>query len=303
MNASSPRRLAGILAPVTTPFVARTLDVDRGAFEANVQAFIASGLAGIVVSGSNGESPLLDDGERMQLVEWARPHVPADRWLVAGTGAESTRQAVRLARGAAERGADAVLVVAPHYFGAAAMTAEALTVHYRRIADESPIPVILYNIPKYMHYSFAPQLVHELSEHGNIRGIKDSSGDLALLATYLNSRTDEFAVLMGNAGLLAEGVRDGADGGILAVSMFAPELTLQVYQAALQRDPVADKLQATLAPLGKEIVGAMGVPGVKCALDLIGLAGGSPRLPLLPLGHEATMHVRTLLSEAGVATR
>lgn len=294
------RPLAGILAPVTTPFEPRTGEVDRAAFQANLRAHLQAGLDGIVVSGSNGEAPLLDEDERFRLVEYARAVVPADRWLLAGTGAESTRTAVRLARGAAERGADAVLVVAPHYFGAAAMTAEALIAHYRRIADESPVPVVLYNIPKYMHYSLAPQLVTELAVHGNVRGIKDSSGDLALVSTYLGARTPDFSVLLGSAQLLAEGVGMGADGGILAVSMFAPSLVLSLYEAAKRRDPNAAALQARLSPLGRDIVGAMGVPGVKAALDLIGLEGRDPRLPLLPLGHEATMHVRTLLHEAGV---
>lgn len=300
MSPTTVRPLAGIFAPVTTPFERRTGEVDQAAFKANVAAHLEAGLAGVVVSGSNGEAPLLDEGERLALVECARAIVPGDRWLLAGTGAESTRAAVRLARGAAERGADAVLVVAPHYFGAGAMTAEALIAHYRQIADESPVPVVLYNIPKFMHFSLAPQLVSDLAMHGNVRGIKDSSGDIALVSTYMSVRTPNFAVLLGSAQLLSQGVAMGADGGILAVSMFAPRLTLDVFDAARRRDPSVNALQERLSPLGRDIVGAMGVPGVKAALDLTGLRGGEPRLPLLPLGHEATMHVRTLLHEAGI---
>ena len=296
----SAKRLEGVLAPVTTPFDARSGNVDAKALAANIRAHLAAGLAGVVVAGSNGEGPLLDEAERVQLVETARAVLPADRWLLAGAGAESTRGAIRLAQAAGAAGADAALVVAPHYFGAAMMSAQALMMHFGKIADESPIPIVLYNIPKYMHYSLAPELVHGLSQHGNIRGIKDSSGDLALLATYLNFRSPRFAVLLGSAQLLDEGMRSGADGGILAVSMFAPTLTLGLYEAARRGDAGAATLQKRLAPLGREIVGAMSVPGVKAALDLVGLAGGQPRPPLLPLGHEATMHVRTLLHEAGV---
>jgi 4-hydroxy-2-oxoglutarate aldolase len=294
------RRLEGVLAPVTTPFAARTGEIDGAAFQANLMKHLQSGLAGVVVSGSNGEAPLLDEDERLQLVEMARAVVPRDRWLLAGTGAESTRAAVRLARGAAERGADALLVVAPHYFGASAMSAEALITHFRRIADESPVPVVLYNIPKYMHFMLSPHLVSDLAVHGNVLGIKDSSGDISLVSTYLSARSDTFSVLLGSAQLLTEGVVMGADGGILAVSMIAPALTLGVYDAAKRGDPSGAALQARLSPLGRDIVGTMGVPGVKAALDLIGLKGGDPRPPLLPLGHEATMHVRTLLHEAGV---
>lgn len=294
------RRLEGILAPVVTPFVGRTGEVDGTAFQTNLLKHLQAGLSGVVVSGSNGEGPLLDEDERLLLVELARAVVPRDRWVLAGTGAESTRAAVRMARGAAERGADALLVVAPHYFGAAAMTAEALVAHYRRIADESPVPVVLYNIPKYMHYSLAPQLVSDLATHQNVRGIKDSSGDLSLVSTYLSARSPDFSVLLGSAQLLSEGMRMGADGGILAVSMFAPTLTMGVYDAARRRDASGSAMQEQLATLGRDIVGAMGVPGVKAAMDLVGLRGGDPRPPLLPLGHEATMHVRTLLHEAGV---
>ncbi|MBA3889638.1 MAG: dihydrodipicolinate synthase family protein [Gemmatimonadaceae bacterium] len=297
---AAPRTLGGILAPVTTPFDARTGAVDGAAFESNLRAHLQAGLAGVVVAGSNGEAPLLDEAERLLLVERARTIVPHDRWLLAGTGAESTRASVRLAREAALRGADAALVVGPHYYGAAILSAMALAAHFQRIADESPIPVVLYNIPKYMHYSLAPQLVNELAAHGNVRGIKDSSGDLSLLSTYLNAQSDRFAVLIGNAQLLAEGVRAGIDGGIVAVSMFAPALTLELFDAARRGDASAAALQERLAPLGREIVGTLSVPGVKAALDIVGLAGGQPRPPLLPLSHEATTLVRTMLHEAGV---
>lgn len=290
-----------MLAPVTTPFSSRTGEVDDAAFESNLRAHLQAGLAGVVVAGSNGEAALLDEAERMLLVERARSVVPHDRWLIAGTGAESTRASVRLARGAAERGADAALVVGPHYYGAAMLTAQALATHFLRIADESPIPIVLYNIPKYMHYSLAPQLVHELAAHGNVRGIKDSSGDLALLSTYLNARSETFAILIGSAQLLADGVRAGIDGAVLAVSMFAPALTLELFEAARRGDAAAGTAQQRLAPLGREIVGTLSVPGVKAALDLVGLAGGQPRPPLLPLSREATMLVRTLLHEAGVS--
>jgi len=296
------RTLGGILAPSTTPFDARTGELDRPAFERNVDAYVAAGLAGVVVAGSNGEAALLDERERFALVEWARPRVPADRWLLAGAGAESTRGAVYLARGAAERGADAVLVVAPHYYGAAVMTAEALLLHYRRLADESPIPVVLYNIPKYMHYALPTPVVAELARHENVIGIKDSSGDPAILGGYLGCRSDGFAVLTGSAPLLREAMEGGAAGGILAVGMFASALTLAAFAAAQAHADDAAALQARVTPIAKEIVGTLGVPGVKAALDLVGLAGGMPRLPLLPLGHGATMHVRTLLHEAAVPT-
>ena len=122
------------------------------AFAANVRAHLAAGLHGVVVTGSTGEAALLDEDERAHLVDLARDATPHDRTLLVGTGAESTRAVIARNRMAAERGADGVLVVAPHYYGDA-MTADALRDHYERIADASPVPVLLYTIPKYMHFA------------------------------------------------------------------------------------------------------------------------------------------------------
>src|SRR5918999_5329651 len=156
-------RLRGVLAPVVTTFDARTGELDRSGFERNLRAHAAAGLSGVVVGGSTGEAPLLDQSERAVLVAWARAVMPGDRLVIAGAGAESTRTAARLASQAADEGADAVLVVAPHYYGEDAMTASALAAHYERIADESPIPVLLYNIPKYMHFALPPAVVAGLA--------------------------------------------------------------------------------------------------------------------------------------------
>lgn len=294
--------LHGIFGPLVTPFDASG-DVDGAAFAANIRAHLAAGLGGIVVAGSTGEAALLDDAERLRLVEVARQEMAAGRPLIIGTGGESTRGVIARNRAVAERGADAVLVVAPHYYGGA-MTNDALREHYTRIADASPVPVMLYTIPKYMHFALPPDLVRELAEHRNIVGMKDSSGDGALFTRYLESRSDHFQVLTGSAGLLAEALRMGADGAILAAALFAPSIALEVLAAARAGDVArTDAAQARLAPLGARIVGAMGVPGVKAALDTIGFRGGEPRPPLQPL--EATLRgeLRELLVAAELSPR
>jgi len=292
------KSLSGVLAPVVTTFDPQG-ELIRSPFSANVRAHLAAGLAGVVVAGSTGEAALLDDDERNALVEWARADVPGDRWLIAGVGSESTRQCVRRARDAADRGADAVLVVAPHYYGSA-MTVAALRAHYGCVADESPVPVLLYNIPKYMHFALDPALVAELAAHGNIVGIKDSSGDPALLGGYLAAQSAEFTVLTGSGGGLAAALAAGARGGILAVSLFAPELTLEVLRehagdAAEESEGAA---QRALVPLAREIVAGLGVAGVKAALDLSGLHGGPTRAPLLPLPPPERERVAALLRAA-----
>jgi 4-hydroxy-2-oxoglutarate aldolase len=293
--------LKGVFGPVVTPFQARSGDLDTDAFASNVRAHIDAGMSGIVVAGSTGEAALLDERERMVLVESARDVVPRDRAVIAGTGAESTRTAQRLTRLAAERGADAVLVVAPHYYGAKAMSISALRTHYIAIADSSPIPMLLYNIPKYMHFALAPQLVAELARHQNIVGIKDSSGDLELLSGYLQSQSESFTVLTGNGQTFKRALELGARGGILAVGLFAPTLALEVYAAlanGASSDPTAEQAQERLTPLSARIVGEMGVAGVKAALDRIGLHGGAVRAPLVSLSAAELAQVTELLRSA-----
>lgn len=296
------KQLLGVFGPVITTFYPQNGELDVASFAANIRAHLVAGLHGIVVTGSTGEAALLDATERAALADVAREMVPDDRMLIVGTGAESTRTCLQLTRDAAARGADAALVVAPHYYGAA-MTGPALAGHYRRIADESPIPVVLYNIPKYMHFSLAPGLVSELSVHDNIIGIKDSSGDRSLLAAYLNAQSETFTVLTGNAGIFQHALRAGARGGILAVALFAAGLSLEVYDAMQRGDAAsAEAAQARMIPLGAKIVAEMGVAGVKAAMDRVGLIGGPVRSPLLPLDEEQAELVAELLRSAELAT-
>ena len=296
------RALHGVLGPVVTTFDDAG-EVATTPFAENIRRHLEAGLTGIVVGGSTGEAALLDETERERLVEAARAAIPRDRWLVVGIGGESTRLVVQRARAAAERGADAVLVVAPHYYGAAAMTPAALDQHFRRVADASPVPVVLYNIPKYVHFALPPELVAALARHGNVVGIKDSSGDMALFERYLEARSDRFAVLTGSAQQFWPSLERGAAGGILAVSLFAtdassganlPALMYQMWRSG-RRDAGA-RAQARVTLLGAEIVARLGVPGVKHAVDLAGLTGGAPRAPLLPLDAEGRARVATLLA-------
>ena len=289
--------LRGVFAPVTTPF-ARDGELDRRAFQHNVAAHMNAGLKGVVVAGSTGEAAFLDDRERESLVEWARQHVRSDRVLIVGVGAESTRTTVKYAELAGERGADAVLVVAPHYFGAN-MTEAAVRAHYLRVVDESPVPVILYNIPKYMHYRLSKALVLELARHENVIGIKDSSGDRDSLNDYLAAQDDSFTTITGSGQLWGTALQMGARGGILAVSLFAPALSTAILEAVTRKDvATAEALQARLTPLAKVIVGELGPAGVKAAMDCVGLKGGEPRSPLLPLSRADLERVQQLMREA-----
>lgn len=290
------RRFGGVLGPMVTPFKADE-SIDLEGFEANVRAHLAAGLDGLLVAGSTGEAALLGDDERRVLTEVARSIIPGDRTLLVGTGAESTRHCIARCRDASKSGADAVLVVAPHYY-TSSMTPAAIKAHFLRVADESPVPVLLYNIPKYTHFRLEPDLIAELSQHGNILGMKDSAGDMTFFARYVESQGDSFDVLTGHGGTFATALQLGGRGGILAVALFAADLALEVWQAHNEgRRSDADAAQKPLVPLAAEIVARMGVPGVKAAMDRVGLRGGHVRLPLLPVPSADATMLEGLLTE------
>lgn len=293
------KRLTGVFGPLVTTFDGAGA-VDLAAFRANIRAHLASGLDGVVLTGSTGEGALVDDAERRALVEAARAEVPADKWLIVATGAESTRQVLARNADAARLGADAALVVSPHYY-TPNMTSEALRAHFTAVADTSPLPILLYNIPKYTHFAIAPALVGELARHPNIHGMKDSSGDLALIEQYLASQGDAFTVLTGSGQTLVEAMALGARGGILGVALFTGALAPQLYGAVVRGDRAeAARLQAVLFPMARDIVGGMGVAGVKRALDRVGLSGGPTRSPLLPIDPASAVALDVLLADAGL---
>jgi 4-hydroxy-2-oxoglutarate aldolase len=179
------------------------------------------------------------------------------------------------------------------------MTHAALAVHYAAIADTSPVPVVLYNIPKYMHFALPPALVAELARHENIVGIKDSSGDLDLLGGYLEAQSESFSVLTGNGATFRRALEMGARGGILAVALIATNLALEVYTAMSQgTGSSVDQVQERLGTLSTRVVSELGVPGVKAALDRIGLTGGPVRPPLQPLAGEDLARIAELLRQA-----
>lgn len=289
--------LNGIFAPLATPFAANG-EIDTNAFAFNIRAHLDAGLNGVVIAGSTGEAALLDESERSSLVEVAREIVPRGKTLIVGAGAESTRYAIRLAKNAASRGADAVLVVAPHYYSSV-MTSDVLLKHYRAVADASPIPVILYNIPKYMHFALPPHVVAELARHQNIIGIKDSSGNREMFAGFAEAKSPSFSPISGSGALLHYALGVGATGGILGVSLFAPSLALELHSAMKRGDTAAAAhAQDKLAPLHMRIVAELGVAGVKAALDAVGLKGGALRSPLQALGAAERAEVAGLIKAA-----
>jgi 4-hydroxy-2-oxoglutarate aldolase len=213
--------LAGTFLPVTTPFDPVTGDVDIVAFRANLRHWFESPIRGVLIGGSTGESVFLDDAERQVLLAAAADVVPQGALIIAGTGVESTRGTIELSRRAAAAGADAVLVQPPAFFKGA-MTPEALARHYKAVADASPVPVLVYQVPLRLSTLDLPTgLIEELSHHPNIVGIKDSRGKLELVGELVQHSSDGFQVLVGSGALLYGALETGAVGGIVAVGLLA----------------------------------------------------------------------------------
>lgn len=293
--------LRGAYLPVTTPFDPVTGDVDLVAFRSNLRSWFEHPVSGVLIAGSTGESVFLEDDERRALLEAAEDVVPEEALIIMGTGAESTRQAVRLAREAAEGGADCVLVSPPAYYKSA-MTPRVLVDHYKAVADASPVPVLVYQVPLRMSTLDLPTgLVVELSHHDNIVGIKDSRGKLELVGELVEACADDFNVLVGSGALLYGALETGAAGGIVAVGLMATEEAAGIWTKFRAGDSAgAGALQERIAPVHNGIVGGMGVPGIKAALDLLGLHGGDPRAPLRPVDETGVEEIRSLLADAGL---
>jgi 4-hydroxy-2-oxoglutarate aldolase len=296
--------LSGVLIPAVTPFSSATGELDLQGLRSNIRGWVAHPVRGIVIAGSTGEAVFLERDERRMALDAARSAVPSDRLLVAGAGAESTRATIRLTSDAADAGADAVLVQPPAFYRGA-MTPDVLRDHYRAVADASHVPVILYQVPlRFATLELVSGLVAELSEHPNIVGVKDSRGDLASLGEYVTRTRSGFQVLAGNGAGFYAGLEVGAVGGILGVANLVPGQTSELHRAfTAGRGAEAGRLQERVGPLHEEIVGKLGVPGVKRALDFLGYRGGAPRLPLKPLDDHGEARVRELLSAAGLLDR
>lgn len=298
---SPPVDLGGVFIPVTTPFEARTGDFDAEALAHNLERWLRTPVRGILIGGTTGEAVLLESGERRRAMGVAREHVPSNRLLLCGTGAESTRATIQRTKEAAADGADAVLVQPPGFYRAL-MDGRALADHFRAVADAARIPVLLYRVPSSCSsVELAAGLVAELSSHPNIVGIKDSSGNLDALGSYVTQAARNFQVLVGSGSKLYAALEIGAVGGILGVANLAASEAAAIAEAFEQGRVVeAGRIQERIAHVNASIVAKRGVPGVKAALDLLGYRGGSPRLPLRACDRETREEIRTVLTDGGL---
>ncbi len=279
---------------IVTPFTPDG-DIDLGAHTENVARLWGRGVHGVVIGGSNGEGPYLEAGERGRLAVAAR-QATADGFVIVGLAAESLRAAVAGAQEAAEAGADAVLAMTPTTL--VRERHDLVAGYYRDLADASPLPVLLYSVPKVTGYELPEETAGELGTHGNVAGMKDSGGDPDRVARLAAAAPDGFVMFAGASAAVAGGIAGGAHGAITASANYAPELVAAVVAAV--GTPEVTTLHDRLVGLAR-IVERHGVAGVKHAAARTGLIGGHSRRPLRAITTEAMAEIDAALEAAGVS--
>ena len=291
--------LEGIIPPLVTPFEADGR-LDLAAYEANVESYAACDFSGLLVLGSNGEAACLSEDEKVAVIKAVVARAKG-RPVYAGTGMESTRTTIELTKKAADAGAAAALVLNPFFFKGH-LNGEALRRHYEAVADVSRIPVLLYSMPAATGLAIPPNIVHQLAKHPNIRGMKDSSGDIANLQKVLLGVPEDFPVAAGSAPVLYSALSLGATGGVLAVAGCAPDIATAVYVAFKAGEHErARKLQLAMTPLAIAVTATYGVAGLKAAVTLSGRRGGVPRPPLAAATEAEVTEVKRLMDAARAA--
>lgn len=286
---------SGVFAALTTPFAADD-SVAIADLKQNIQRYNATGLAGYAVQGSTGESVLLSRAEWDSVLVAAKEAASPQKKLLAGTGVESTAETISRSKRAADLGYHAALVKTPYYYKPV-YKPEVFIAHYRRVADASPIPVLLYSVPQFTGISLEAPEVSVLAEHPNIIGIKESSGHVQRVAEMVAATPASFQVLTGGAGVLLPSLTVGAKGAILALASALPEKCAELYEIMRRGQlDAARELQTNLLRASKLIVSELGIAGVKFVMDQRGYRGGVPRSPLLPLSDASKKRVLELLA-------
>lgn len=285
---------SGIYPALTTPF-ANDGSVSLADLKHNIQQYNRTGIAGYVVIGSTGESVLLSKSEMESVLVTVKETASRDKKLIAGTGAESTAETIERTKRAAELGYEAALVKTPYYYKPA-YKPEVYFQHYRRVADASPIPVLLYSVPQFTGVALEPPEVGKLAEHPNIVGIKESSGNVLRVAEIIAGVSPDFQVLVGSAASVYPSMAVGARGAILALASALPEKCVALYNLIRQgRHEQARELHTVILRASKLVVSEGGIAGVKYVMDQRGYRGGLPRLPLLPLQDEQKKRLNAFL--------
>lgn len=291
--------IEGVLPPMITPFKENG-DVDYEAFEENIVKWNENKLSGYLVLGSNSETVYLTEEEKIQLIKITVSNARSGRHIIVGSGMESLKETIRLTNIAAKLGIHAALVLTPFYYGGN-MTNEALINFFTKLADNSDIPILIYNVPKFTHINIKPETVEVLAKHPNIIGMKDSLGDVPQLATFKRIVPDDFNLIVGTASAWYPALTLGIKGGILALANCNPDECAEVKEAFDNGDwKEAREIYQRVFPINTAVTGTYGIAGLKYACDIQGYKGGAVRTPLLLLKEKEKQSIEAILKEAKV---
>jgi 4-hydroxy-tetrahydrodipicolinate synthase len=294
-------QIRGIIPPVATPMLANE-DLDLPRLKWFLDHLISEGVHGVFVLGTNSEFYALDEREKQEVVATAVAHVRKRVPVFAGTGAETTREAVRLTKMAEREGVDGVSVITPYFVSP---SQQEIFDHYRRVAESTALPVILYNNPSTCGgLKIDVETVARLAEIPNILGIKDSSGDLQNTNEYIRVVPERFAVMQGRDTLIYPSLIFGARGAVPATANVAPALCAEIYNAFQRGDHAASKAaQLRLNPVRLNLTLGTAPGGVKAALAILGMSIGPSRSPVAPLSAEKQQKMRAALEQAALLRR
>lgn len=283
--------LPRLLPALITPFD-QGGEIDLAANRHNLSTLWERGIRGFMIGGSTGEGPYLETGERHTLVKEARKRMGRKAYLICGVSAETERQAMAMIKEAADGKADSALVITPTTLTRNRMAY--VEAFYRDIADESPLPLLLYSVPGVTAFELPEDSIARLAEHPRIIGIKDSGGHPVRLQRIIASVPDDFAVFTGSTQAVTLAVAAGAYGAITASTNYMLEKVLATVTSA-RRSPIkARSLQQEISRISAAVE-AHGIPGVKAAAEAAGLQAGYPRLPLAPLAEPESGRLRALV--------
>jgi 4-hydroxy-tetrahydrodipicolinate synthase len=286
----------GSFTALVTPF--KNGSLDEKAFRDIVEWQISEGTNGLVPVGTTGESPTLSHDEHKKVVEWCIDQVDGRVPVIAGSGSNSTAEAIELSRHAEEAGADAVLIVTPYYNKP---TQEGLYQHYKAINDAIGIPIIIYNIPGRSIVDMSVETMARLFELKNIAGVKDATANMTRVSQQRAAMGPDFNQLSGEDITALGFMAHGGHGCISVTSNVAPRLCSEFQAACLKGDfKAALKLQDKLALLHTNLFVETSPAPIKYAMSLIGKCANTVRLPMVPATEKAQAAVRQAMVHAGL---
>ncbi len=293
------KKLSGIFTPNITPFLNEEIAYDKIA--ENIKRYNQTKSKGYMPLGSNGEFRSLTDEEYIKIIDVYQKYISPEKTLIVGVMRESAKATIEFIKKITDKGVDFGTILLPHYF-VKYMTEEALIKYYITIADQSPIPIMMYNAPKFTAgLLISLHMVSVLAEHPNIVGMKDTSKED--ISIYVNAvpKGANFYVLAGTINKLYAGLKVGAIGGVVSMADYLPDMCCKLQELfELGKIKEAEKLDVYARELSSNAAGKYGVAGVKAAMDLLGYFGGDPRIPLLPLNNRQKAGLKAVLEKEGL---